>query len=279
MGKNKIIRIISIPIFAVAITFSILFLFNANALASDGWEAGDVCVEHYLPGANCTANDVRIRALYVKELISACNGYTMTASFDMVLETESPQRYDIGFYIATDGGSAQSGTSCYHDYLYPISTSPNYTTTYYPDTYPEIYDGEFEGYTFTGFLNIATDGDACGDMIKNTQAIVYVPNLTVSCQYSTTDGVNTVYLIHTCASWDNNAQTTCNNVTEAYPGTSSKCGCSDIPLYGPTEISLSNLEAKTSSITEWLIPSIAAFLFISSMGTVFLVKKLTPERL
>ena len=35
----------------------------------------------------------------------------------------SPDRYDIGLYLALDGGSALSGDSCFHDFLEPPLTA------------------------------------------------------------------------------------------------------------------------------------------------------------
>src|SRR5688572_16566781 len=84
-------------------------------------ETGNVCVRDYRSGAVCTANDVRIEALTVVSVIEDCLtgvvGETEVVFEALVSSAGSPDRYDIGLFLALDGGSARDGDSCYHDFL------------------------------------------------------------------------------------------------------------------------------------------------------------------
>jgi hypothetical protein len=123
----------------------------------------------------------------------------------------STERYDIGLFIATDGGSAQTGNSCYHDFLQPVTTgTPDLTSGFGPFR-------ETEG----------NKADNCGDTLQgesnfySTQAEV-----TFLCADNNNDGI--VDPISTCLSWDNNVNGTCLDVTDAFPSTNSKCRCEPI---------------------------------------------------
>jgi len=285
MHKNKFIIIVGLA--AIFIVSGLLFTFD-TALAVPDPLSGD-CVQDFQPGAVCTANDVRIEELTVIEVHNECYDYpdgTFTADFDVLISAGgSPDRYDIGFYIATDGGSAMldevtaGGTnSCFHSYLGPdLNLDPAYGNHYYndellpEDQLPDIYDG-VGVVPFDGWWN--SDLDACGDMETNTQAIHFVTELTVSCEDPDGDG----YVdISVCTSWDNNEGTVCTGVDEAFPGTKSKCSCDTITLWVPTAVTLSGLSASSSTSTGWLIPLIAVVLFAGSAGVLLLVKKFTPQ--
>ena len=276
MVNNKFYKRLVLPIFAAVIILSGLLIFFDNTYADPPDEGpGNFCVDDLWtaqPAPSCTANDVRVRALYVTEVITPCGSPGgLTAYFDMVLETAPAERYDIGFFISTNISDAIYGDSCYHGYLHPVSTTVTYGD-YFPDSIPDLYD-QLPPPTFTGFIDI--DGDACGDMEPTTQAIreVYLEN--VVCRDSDGDGVADINI---CSSWDNNQQTTCNSVREAYPGTSSKCGCTSVNLETPTGISLYSLDTKSSSSTGWLIPTIAAVLLAGSAVVILLTRKFTPQQ-
>lgn len=71
----------------------------------------------------CTANDVRIEALNPITVVEDCASGTVGETeviFEALISADgSPDRYDIGLYLALDGGSARDGDSCFHDYLEP----------------------------------------------------------------------------------------------------------------------------------------------------------------
>ena len=71
---------------------------------------------------NCTANDVNL-ALVINDKEVACElGQSVKLSLTGLLQATSSERYDIGTFIATDGGTAYQG-QCFHDYL-PDSPNP-----------------------------------------------------------------------------------------------------------------------------------------------------------
>lgn len=254
---------------AFMVLSSLLFTFSVAYADTEG--PGNFCVQDYLPAAGCTANDVRIRAMYVKTLYDPCgDDNILVADFDIVFETAQPTRYDVGYFIATDANYALNGDSCVHSNLTPQTTAPTFITNYYPDypnQIPELYDQLPSPAGFTGFYNI--DGDACADMDGQTQAI-RLEHLAIACVDRNNDGM---YDISICNSWDNNAVTACTNLQQTYPGTSSKCGCAIVNLFGPTDVTLSSFSAKSSAFAGSFIPLIAAVLFVGSFGIIILVKK------
>ena len=184
-------------------------------------ETGNVCVRDYQGGAVCTANDVRIEALTVVSVIEDCASGTLGET-EIVFETlissaGSPDRYDIGFFLALDGGSARDGDSCYHDYLEPPLT----TTPTYGDKNSDMVDDITDGPWWDD------DGDTCGDIETNTQLFKTLPALRFACIDTNGDGSADVSV---CTSWDNNAGTACNAVSEAFPGTNAKCSCAGVEL-------------------------------------------------
>lgn len=172
----------------------------------------------------CTANDVRIKNIYLTTLTTpAClDDGTGTLYADVLMRAEiqtgATDRYDIGLWVALEGGSANTGSSCYHGILTPLENPP--TTSFLADGGP--------------YRN--TDGDYCGDTKQNDGLVyAYLQPLKIKCQDATGDGL--VDDISTCTSWDNNANTTCANVAGAVPGTGSKCYCGTAPITPPIVVS------------------------------------------
>lgn len=184
------------------------------------------CVDDFTPDSNCTAEDVRIASLVPISTIDPCtsDGDTGTFVFQAELIAGSAERYDIGLFIALDGGSAQlpsrdpNGTSCYHDYLTPIGDPPDPTSGTGP------------------FVNLEdpADGDTCGDIEQGVSTFYNTQEITITCSDSDGDGV--IDPISTCTSWDNvrNAKPICTTVADAYPNTKAKCKCEPIAI--PTVI-------------------------------------------
>lgn len=191
-------------------------------------ETGNVCVRDFQPGAVCTANDVRIQELTLVTLIEGCGDGTIGEAeglFEVLISAEgSPDRFDIGIFLATDGGSARDGDACYHDYLEPPLTAT-----------PTFGDANFDGIpdlSANPWQEI--DADQCGDIQTNTQVIKPMPVTRFSCTDSDNDGFVDA---NVCPSWDNNAVTNCSSLSQAFPGTNSKCGCATvslgIPVFAP----------------------------------------------
>jgi hypothetical protein len=109
-----------------------LLLLAALALPGRADAAGS-CVDDVTGRANtCTANDVQITDFEIVQngLLDVCTGPGDTATLlvDATLIAGASERYDIGIFVATDGGDARAG-ACYRDYLPPpcrraATTSP-----------------------------------------------------------------------------------------------------------------------------------------------------------
>jgi hypothetical protein len=236
-----------------------LFVVAVPSMAHGG-EQGTVCVQFYTSGATCTANDVRLEELKVVNLVNGCTQPPldqMEAEFEaLVSAAGSPDRYDIGFFIALDGGNAlDAAGTCFHGYLDAIEQPLNPTPVYgdwYPapagDGIPDVYnmDPAFAGYWDGEPKDTA---DACGDMETNTQVLKRIEvTLVLPCDDlvdgAGNPGADGFVDVGVCASWDNNANTTCLDVTDAVPGTGSKCSCSRVNLPNqPTAIDLISFSA------------------------------------
>jgi hypothetical protein len=231
-----------------------LFVVAVPSMAQGG-EQGNVCVQVYTPGATCTANDVRLEELIIVNLVNGCTqppvGF-MEAEYEaLVSAAGSPDRYDIGFFIALDGGDAMDAAgTCYHGYLDAIA-QPLTPAPVYGDWYPILAgDGISDVYNLDPAFIGYWDGeprdaaDLCGDMETNTQVLKRaVTTMVIPCDDlvdgAGNPGADGFVDVGVCASWDNNANTTCLDVMGAVPGTGSKCSCSRVNLPNqPTLIDL-----------------------------------------
>src|SRR5688500_12963252 len=192
-------------------------------------QTGNFCVRDCQPGAVCTANDVRVQALNLITILETCNAgvpNSALATFEIFISAVgAPDRYDIGLFIALDGGSARDGNSCFHDFLEPpLTPTPAYGDRN-GDGIPDLAGGPWWN----------SDADTCGDIASNTQLFKLVSSLRVACVDTNGDGFVDASV---CTSWDNNAGTVCNGLPDAFPGTNAKCGCerveTGIPMPGPT---------------------------------------------
>lgn len=170
----------------------------------------------FQPDFACTANDIRTEALNPVQIIEGCAdgvpGEAEAVFEALISAVASPDRYDIGLFVALDGGDARMGDSCLHDHLDPpLSVDPAYGD-HNLDAVPDIIDGPWWD----------ADLDACGDLESDTQAFRSLTALRFACNDSNGDGSVD---IHVCTSWDNNLSTACNDLSGAIPGTSAKCGC------------------------------------------------------
>ena len=178
-----------------------------GGIEGTNWELGNFCVDDYQSGSVCTANDVVI-ANISPSIEEACMaiGDTATVQFTVKLLANATTRYDIGLFVATDGGSAQTGNSCYHDFLQPGSTTA-------PWAFPPYRE---------------YDPDACADMLQNDGPIYYTFQqvLTIQCTDANNDGV--VDPFSTCTSWDNVSKVDCFDVKGAFPNNKAKCRCETV---------------------------------------------------
>ena len=217
------------------------------------YETGNICAEDY-GGVSCTANDVRFEDLSIANLVQGCTlspvdgQYYMTATFNALITADgSPNRYDIGFYLALDGGSAYDGDSCFHGYLDgALTNSPTYGDNY-PFGLPNGVSDTINGPWWDGNLGGGGGepiGDMCGDMETNTEVVITLPPIRVPC---VDQNGNSAADIHVCTSWNNtSAGDACTGVMDAIPGTGSKCSCSVLDL-GFSTTAITSLEAMASA--------------------------------
>ena len=184
-------------------------------------QTGNFCVDDFQSGATCTANDVRIEELIPLTVVEDCAAGTIGETevvFELLVSADgSPDRFDIGLYLALDGASALDGDSCFHDYLEPPLTTTPTLGDKNMDGVPDVDNGPW----------LDNDGDQCGDIGTNTQIFKTLPSRRFACVDSNLDGSVDVSV---CTSWDNNANTVCSDVSGAFPGTNSKCSCDTVEL-------------------------------------------------
>src|SRR5437762_8353111 len=130
-------------------------------------------------------------------------------------------RFDIGFYIAQDGGDAKAnGGACFRDYLHPVSATNGDL---------QLLDGN--GPYYNGEIGV-TPTDTCADIQQN-QTNLYDLNPggggSVSIVCEDNDG-NGILDVGTCLSWDNNNNHACNSANDTIPGTSAKCRCAFVDV-------------------------------------------------
>ncbi|MFN8640628.1 MAG: hypothetical protein U0802_02790 [Candidatus Binatia bacterium] len=175
----------------------------AAAIALRGTVRAQTCVNDVTgDSAVCSAEDVKIAQLNVLNIIDGCSGPgdSATVQLQAQLVCGAQARYDVGIWVATDGGNAYTGT-CSRQILTPL-----------PPPSPNTSSG-------TGpFDNL--DNDACGDIQQNETTLYNLPNLVLDCVDADNNGKLDV---STIISWDNNSNTACNGVSDAVPGTKSKC--------------------------------------------------------
>ncbi len=180
-------------------------------------------------GSNtCTANDVSFVLIGLGNQSDGCLNASDTLRIQLGarLTTTATTRYDIGMWVNLDGTSARTATgdACARQILAPVAG--------FPAPAPPVADP----------LNISgagpfrnEDNDGCGEI--ETQDAALFSGQTYNAAYTFTDFVTLpcdatnplsgFVNIPTCSSWDQNSNTTCNNVAQALPGTSSKCKCDD----------------------------------------------------
>lgn len=215
----------------------------------------------------CTANDFGITDIDLLNVVSPCTGLGTTAMVTMRLTATvgSPERYDIGYFINTDGTSnAITGTTCYHSYLRPLAADDN--SNYNPIGGP-YWQGEPP--------QIDPNGDTCADSEGTNVSIVFDTLETFSIVCADNDG-NGLVDVHACASYDNNRQNTCMGSAEAIPGTPSKCGCTLFNLpFTPTAVTLSDVSAIGDKSA--IVPLLAAF-GILAVVTFFLLRRVRAKQ-
>jgi hypothetical protein len=185
-------------------------------------------------GLNCTGGDVSIASAETFQVIDGCSSPGDTAEVQIKLNyvINAATRYDIGSFIATDGGDALNGT-CFREYLSPpLSETP---------TPADLLTG-FGPYLDAEVGAQGVSDDACGDAqsgadptrIVSTEADPsQYQTLTLPCRDSNGDGFLD---FQTCTGWWQNESYACTGLTGGFvagvPGNGSKCECSTVTLAG-----------------------------------------------
>lgn len=199
---------------------------------------GGTCIDDVTGRTNvCTAQDVQISELRNKEDVTCQVGTLVNLELRTRLVGQASERYDIGVFVALDGGNARTGT-CSHDYLPPplsasgtCSTSGTACKRTADCPTGEICVGGYDPLSGSGpFFNaeLAEDpNNACGDLEKDVETFYDLPAVTVPCADSNGDGTLD---IGTCVSWDNEKTRTCLDVEGAVPSTKAECRCAMIEV-------------------------------------------------
>lgn len=184
------------------------------------------CLNDIAPSLNCTANDISFVLIGLGNQTNGCVNAADTVDIQMgsTLATTASTRYDIGMFVALDGGDARNGL-CGRQILRPAITPQNTNPT---ATELNSGNGPFRN----------SDGDVCGDLENNDDpdgtgtfdARYFFKdqnNINNRIAYTLNCGAaaNGLLGISTCIGYDNNANSTCNDVTQAVPGTGAKCRC------------------------------------------------------
>jgi hypothetical protein len=173
----------------------------------------------------CSANDVQQADYTLLSGPTSCiEGEDITVTLLGQFLATSNQRWDVGVFVATDGGSANSlGGSCYNDYLHPVSAD---------NTDLELISG------FGPFYNgeITEDpADTCGDIEQNQNTFFQTAQITIKCQDSDDDGTADV---SSCTVWANSRsdgsdnKPSCTSELNTTAETTAKCTCGNVEISG-----------------------------------------------
>lgn len=207
----------------VAATGALALLVFWFAGVSDTAADDGTCIDDVTDGFNiCMACDVRLGTFYNDEVIACSPGDVVTLHLRAQLLAGAFERYDIGLYVATDGGNARTG-SCHRDYLPPPLADRGEYNPGAPRPDPPggpFYDAELD----------KDPADECGDLERGVYTyydLAPLAGIEVPCIDSDGDG----YLdVSTCVSWDNQKTNTCLGVDDAVPSNGAKCRCETLTV-------------------------------------------------
>jgi hypothetical protein len=179
----------------------------------------------------CATKDVYLEAIKAKTPMSCSAGETITISFDGSIRMMKELKYDVGYYIATDGGDALSGTCA-------VNGLQQGAAPY------KVVDkaGSSNVVGSVAWTTNGADGDVCGDVF--TTAAVTASNidlnvamdLTVPCKDENEDGILDVAI---CFTWKCDATNGVCTIAKNIPGAlTESCYCTryDIPGIDVTSV-------------------------------------------
>lgn len=199
------------------------------ALAQDG-----TCIDDVTERTNqCRANDVQLSTVMNAEDTTCMPGELVPLNLTVRLLATSQERYDIGIFLALDGGDARTGL-CQHDYLRP-PLSPGGLCSGSGDDCKKDADCPVGQTCIGGYIPGSADsdggpfydaeeaedpGDLCGDLEQGVDTYYRLAPVEVPCIDSDGDGMLN---ISTAVSWDNQRTNTCSTLGDAVPNTPAKC--------------------------------------------------------
>jgi hypothetical protein len=205
----------AIGIFATAVAGLMFMATPASALTANVCMQTNYTNHGLSQSLNCTANDVRVARATNIDIISGgechdesgvkvctCNQFgnvTFSADYEVVLTAQT--RYDIGIYFAVDGDPNGDGAltgSC------ALNTIDNTNNT-------------------TNFVNLDAAPDVCGEIDAAHNPQILRLTVTAACE----PGTDGKLKLPNCTSWRQpGSNGVCDEATDAFPGSPSKCNCS-----------------------------------------------------
>ena len=177
----------------------------------------------------CAADDVWLSYLRNSENLTCIPGEPVTLNLEAWMLATSLERYDIGLFLALDGGAADTG-SCRHYHLPPplalggtCSVSGDGCLKDADCPAGEACTGGYDPESGSGpFYNAEPEDarDACGDLEPGVDTHYFLEPVVVPCIDSDGDGFLD---IGTAVSWDDQQDTTCDSVDDAVPRTPERC--------------------------------------------------------
>jgi hypothetical protein len=185
------------------------------AMPAQAYPVDQCAADRFGSNLNCTAKDVQITGMKVVGDITTCVGGAQIAlDLEMTMNFGSPDRYDIGVFIANDGKDPQFRSSS--------GGAATCSTSVLPTASPFLN------------LNSNTCGDGNGSIGGNTgRGIHYMANVSVPCQAYPGSG-GKLYIPFVVV-WDHQASSVCSTNADPVPGTSSKCNSPTI-LQGSIDV-------------------------------------------
>ncbi|MFC2037626.1 hypothetical protein ACFLYD_06645 [Chloroflexota bacterium] len=218
IAKWKLWLVIPITLFILLVALLVL------GLVLRAQSAADLCLRDAADFDQpniCNAKDVPSAAFELAEGVKSCiPGEEIQVKIRARVSAGSSQRYDLGFYVAKDGGDAVArGTSCFRDYLHPVS----------PENGQDLDPLGGLGSFYNAEVGLP---DTCGDIEASSDA-VYLLNsnnpITIICRDDDGDGTADV---GTVVTWDVNDQTNCEDEDDTVPDQPSKCEISVTNIAG-----------------------------------------------
>jgi len=273
---NRPIMWISMAIVSGGLLAVLIFVLGTGVSVAQGPTPlpthDDLCMEDaYEKKVVCTANDFGITDVEFIEVADPCEyiGDTATVRVLLTAGVGSPERFDIGYFIALSGTNAiDPGNVCYHSYLQPVYTG---TLPYSPTSGIGAF---WQGSEATV--------DTCGDSEGNNVDIRFetVDYITIACQDNDNDPGGQVD-VEICASYKQADDSFCGSIsgpTGAVPGAPSKCSCTTFNFpFTPTGITLGEISANATN--RWLLPIVGILLILAATTIVVLRKQTTAEQI